>query len=394
MTAAITGWALRTPLGSEVDQVCDRLLAGEAAGRRSPLFDQSTYPCTLGAAILEPPSRSRHGRFLDRLGLHALDAAAAALAMGGAQVVPERLGLFCGVGGLRVRWDDMRVAFADQQADGAGSWERGFRRLHPFLMLKHLSNNTHALLSAEVRALGEGVTFGGAVAGAEAIAAAVRALATGAVDAALVVAHDSLLEPETLIALGELGLFGRGDRAAPPYGSEASGALPGEAAAALLLERTGDAGRRTLARVSATVAADGEPGEPGPDAIARAAAVMVRRDVALRIGAVDGAGRATAALDAAERDALVTAGVSADTPLCCVQAATGRLGAAAAPVQAIVLGRLLARRALPPVAGLTSPADGPLEPVLEARRAPTGLLAVSSGPPGLAAALLIEEARP
>ncbi|HTM22363.1 MAG TPA: beta-ketoacyl synthase N-terminal-like domain-containing protein [Kofleriaceae bacterium] len=394
MTAAILGWALRTPLGDTVDRVCDRLLAGESAGRSSPLFDQSTYPCRLGAAIPDAPPPSRHGRFLDRLALHAVAVAGEALHMAQAEVEPPRLGLFAAIGGLRVRWDDMRVAFADQQADGAGAWERGFKRLHPFLMLKHLSNNAHALLAADVAAMGEGVTFGGAVAAAEAIAAADRALAADAVDAALVVAYDSLLEPETLIALGSAGILCAGERAAAPYGdAAASGAVPGEAAAALVLVRPGDAGRRLLGRVTAATAADGGPGEPGADAIGRAAARMIRHDAGLRIGAIDGAGRALALLDAAEREALLAAGASSDTPLACLQAATGRLGAATAAVQAIAWARLLARRTLPPIAGLTAPAGGPLDPLAAPQPAPHGVLAISTGAPGLAAALFIEDAR-
>src|SRR5688572_21984192 len=140
--------------------------------------------------------------------------------------------------------------------------------------------------------------------------------------------------------------------------------------------------------------AGGEAGEPDADTIGRAAARMVRHDGGLRIGAIDGAGRAIDLLDAAEREALRAAGVSADAPLGCVQAATGRLGAAAAAVQAIALGALLARRTLPRIAALAAPAEGPLEPSTANYPAPRGVLAISTGAPGLAAAVFIEDPRP
>src|SRR5205085_875983 len=113
----------------------------------------------------------------------------------------DRIGLFAGVGGLRAHWDDMLAALEHQRDDGAGAWERGLRDVHPYWMLRHLSNNVHALAAMELELRGEGATFGGATGGAQALAAASRALHAGAIDAALVVAYDSLLEPETLVEL-------------------------------------------------------------------------------------------------------------------------------------------------------------------------------------------------
>src|SRR5262249_25585667 len=206
------------------------------------------------------PAASGHRRFLDRLGLFGVEVAQEALHMAAlrspAEVAPERLGLFCGVGGLRVRWDELLPALAGQRADGREAWERGFRQLHPFWMLRHLSNNAHALISVEVRALGEGATFGGAVAGAEAIAAAVRSLRDGAVDRALVVAYDSWIEPEILVDLGARGVASPAllEHLRGPYDVESSGVVPGEAAAALVLGRD-DGG--ALGWIAAVAGADG-----------------------------------------------------------------------------------------------------------------------------------------
>jgi len=388
MSADIVGWAWRTPLGDTVDAAVSRLLAGERAATDRLRFDASTYACRLGAPLLSSPPRSRHSRFLRRMGLFGLAAAQEALEQARAQscdATGERLGIFCGYGGLRAHWDDMMEALAGQRPEQTGTWERGFQRIHPYWMLKHLSNNAHALLATEVSARGDGATYGGATAGAQALTAAIRALEAGSVDAAVVFAYDSLLEPETLVDLAARGVAtaaGLADLTAP-YDAHARGFVPGEAAAALVLRRPGGGG--ALARISATGAADGRTSEASAETLASAISRLARADTVL-----DGAGRAVQALDAAERAALAPL-LGEGARLTAVQAAFGQLGAATALVQAIALGSCLRRGELPPIAGLKAPADGPLVPVREAL--PTqarSALALSTGAPGLVGAIRIE----
>lgn len=191
----------------------------------------SSYRLQRVARIEQAPARSRNERFLRRMGLYGMEVAHEAFAAAGIPAGP-RYGFFTGVGGLRAHWDDMLAALANQDDSGADAWERGLKDVHPYWMLRHLSNNVHALASAELALRGEGATFGGADGGAQAIAGARRAIADGAVDAALVVAYDSLLEPETLVELGE--------REAPDF-------VPGEAAAAIVLVPASvDGGARPL----------------------------------------------------------------------------------------------------------------------------------------------------
>src|SRR5207253_3316503 len=120
-----------------------------------------------------------------------------------------------------------------------------------------------------------------------------------------------------------------------PYDRAAAGFVPGEAAAAVLLERRADAGARALALVDAWTTADGASAEPDGATLARLLAALP----AGKIGIVDGAARALPALDAGERSALAarTDLVSTDTPICATLAAMGQLGAAAAVVQTIAL---------------------------------------------------------
>lgn len=374
MKAVLKGRAWRTPLGSGIDAVIARLLAGERAAAPNARFDAASYACTLAASIAGEPAPSRHARFLRRMGLFAVEVAAEALAdagLGGS----DRVGLFFGYGGLRAHWNDLMPAFEHLDAGGEGAWDRGLTLLHPFWMLQHLSNNAHAIAAQELGARGEGATYGGANAGAQALAAAIRALEAGTIDTALVVGYDSMVEPETLIELaarGACSTLGAGGLAAP-YASDACGFVPGEAAAALVLQREGGG-----VSVQAAEGADGAGGEPGPQLAARLLATLAREgDI------VDGAGLARPVYDAAERSAAAQI-VGADAPLCCIMSAMGQIGAASSIVQTVALAELLLRRQLPPVAGLLKAAPGPLQPLTRQQdtqgRAAVGL---AVGAPGL-----------
>lgn len=364
--ARMTAGAIRTPLGHDVDRVIDRLLAGERAARPNARFDARTYACTLAATIDDAPSPHR---ILRRMGRFGADAAREALARSGVTPGP-RLALFCGVGGLRAHWDEFLGALAFQAPDLQDGWRRGLSRLHPYWMLKHLSNNTQAELARELGALGDGATFGGGNAGAAAIAAATACLADGAADAALVVAYDSLVEPETVVALAASGAATTDglESLQAPYCAAARGAVPGEAAAAIVLE-PGQAG--VLIEAATGV---------GEAPLATVAHLAAGAEI------VDGAAAARPAEDAAER--ALFAGEEA--PLLAIQAALGQLGAATAAVQAVILGRLLSRGVWPPIAGLAGPTPGPLtpltDPLTHAARSAVGL---SAAPPGLAAAVRV-----
>ena len=428
MTVAITGAAWRTPLGASIDGAMARLYAGE---RAITAHAPPSYVCTLGAAIRTTPAPSRQSRFLRRMGSFALEVAREAV---GEHADRDRVGLFSGVGGLRAHWDDMMPALANQLDDGTDAWARGLRDVHPYWMLRHLSNNAHALAAAELGLRGEGATFGGATAGAQAIASACRALEDGAVDAALVIAYDSLLEPETLVELGARRAATRATANPPPaYDDGAAGFVPGEAAAAIFLVRDDAPGAVTI---TVRDTADGARGEPEMAAVAR----VVR---ALGMAAiVDGAGAAWPDADHAERAMLAElaalgrstgfAPSSADLDKACdtrndgdveramrargdalddatrdtnigrdhqialtaLTAAMGKLGAATAVVQAIALAECLRRGQVYPVAGLQSPSAGPLRPVNRTRPTDaTAALGISTGAPGLAAAIRVEVLR-
>jgi 3-oxoacyl-[acyl-carrier-protein] synthase II len=274
-----------------------------------------------------------------------------------------------------------------QEPDGRATWERGFKRLHPFWMLQYLSNNAHALLAADVQALGDGATFAGASGGAQALGAAIRALHAGVIDAAVVVAYGSLAEPETLVELADAAAVSRGGLAAlsAPYSGDADGFVPGEAAVALVLERPATAGKRARALVAATDGGDGERGQPRSETFTRVVA-----GVAVGAEVVDGAARARPTLDCDERVGLATL-LPDGTPLMASSAAMGEIGSAKPLAQIIVLAECLRRGVLPPIAGLQAPALGPLRPLttLVQTRARVAI-GIVTGAPGLVGTVRVE----
>lgn len=392
-SAAVVGWAWRTPLGNHSDIILPRLLAGERAARINPRFDASHYACTLAASIDTAPGMARQRRYLRRMGLYACDVAQEALAHaalrsgepgGSGMCTPERLGLFFGYGGLRAHWDDLMPAFEQQQADAEGAWQHGLTLLHPFWMLQHLSNNAHAIAAQELQARGDGATYGGANAGAQALSAAIRALAVGAVDVALVVAYDTLIEPEMLVELAARGVLNCAREAASvaaPYAASACGFIPGEAAAALVLQRPQPG---SLACVQALATGDGSAQEAQVATLARLASKLARPG-----DWFDGAGLAESGFDLQERQALARI-AGGDTPLTCTLSAMGQTGAASSLVQAIAMLELLQRQMLPPVAGLAQAVLGPMQVLTQATPCSArGAVALASGAPGLAAAVRV-----
>jgi 3-oxoacyl-[acyl-carrier-protein] synthase II len=387
---AVTGFSLRTPLGDDVESIASRMLAGDRMATPNARFDARTYPCRLASTISIEPKPAKHRKFVKRMGLFGIEVGTEAFAQSSTPVRGPRLGLFCGYGGLRAHWDDLMPVLERQDGSSRanGAWSKGFSALHPFWMLFHLSNNAHALLSINIGATGDGTTTAGSNAGAQALRAAIAALEVGSVDAAIVFAYDSLVEPETILSLGSSGAATTEEMASAvgaPYGEAAAGFVPGEAAAAVVLERPADAAGRAAGVVVAAMTADGSEGFADPSTLAQALSMVAHRD-----SIVDGAGLAHRERDDAERAAIAEI-LGRDTTLVSTAAGLGQMGAATPLVQTILLTYFLSKKILPPIAGLKKPSAGPVRPLLQAESTQArSAVALSCGMPGLVGAVRVE----
>ena len=272
---ALVAAAVHTPLGDLAATIA-AIAQGLCAGER----DAETG--LVVARLSCKPAGARHARLVGALPALALDAARAA-----AQGVPRgpRTGVFVATGGLRAQWDELAPAMAEQVADGASAWARGLSRMHPLWMLRYLSNAAHALIAAELGAVGDGATFAGPASAASALVAATAAFDAGTIDHALVVALDDVCADEVAVELA----------------ARRPEVVPGAGTAAIALARA--TGGVQLAAV------DGVDPEHAEPSLAAVAEVQSR-------------------LPAAERDVAFSA-------------ATGWLGAAGLLVDAIVAAELL-----------------------------------------------------
>jgi len=370
MSVVVIAQAWRTAAGHVVDDVMEQLWTGTPAHHRA-----QGLPVNVVGSVEGSPPAARTDRFVRRMGAWCLHAAQEAWMTSGIRA-GERAGVYLGYGGVRAHWDDLMPALQHQTDGVTLLWERGLRTLHPYWMLNNLSNNVHALAAQALGITGEGMTTGGANAGAVALCQAIRALETRAVDAALVMAHDSLVAPEVVLDMCGRGILNTSADVAGPYDVASAGGVAGEAAAALVLVRQEDApaGMRVQGVTSAVA---GEPHEGIARLLQR---LPTHRDV------VDGMGAAQRLTDDGERAAL-----GGSSPLTSLQSLLGNTGAASALLQVIAVGQSLRLGRLMPVAKLRNVAPGPLRPVVKAA-AFTGrsALCLSSGSPGLVSAIHLE----
>ena len=387
----MTAWAWRTAMGND-EQVLARLLQGENGFQTKAHFDNSVYDCPLVAAINTRLAASKHQRYLRRMGLFALEVAKeVAIKANIQQQDTERVGLFFGYGGLRAHWDDLMPAFVAQVSETSQCWQRGLHLLHPFWMLQHLSNNAHAITAQELRACGDGATYSGGNAGAQAIAAAIRALTIGSIDSAIVVAYDSLLEPETLVELRQRYAINRQNATnlITPYSPNEQGFVPSEAAAAIVLQRADNNSPKPQCFIQALACADNNPHAASVSTLAQMTEQLLQAgDV------IDGVGLAVADYDWAERNMLETILAKQGYPqtsLTCLANSLGQSGAAHCLLQAIALSEFLKRGQLPAIHGLQETGFELLRPLNVASSISSGAaLALSACAPSLAGAVRVE----
>ncbi|MFC4148487.1 ketosynthase chain-length factor [Micromonospora mangrovi] len=211
---------------------------------------------------------------------------------------------------------------------------------------------------------------------------------------------DASLCPYGLVAqLSNGGLSAEPDpaRAYLPFDADASGHVPGEGAAMLVIEDAAAAVERGAAvygRIAGYAAGfDPPPGSPRPPVLARTIRAALT-EAQLEPGAVDMVFADAAGIPSAdqlEAEALAEIFTPGGVPVTAPKALTGRMYAAGAALD--VATALLALRAgvIPPTGPVTRPAVGPaLDLVCETRRSePRSALVLARGYGGFTAALVL-----
>ena len=229
--------AVLTPLG-DLEATLEVITRGTIGEARDPQTG------LIMARLTAKPTSARRARLVGPLPVLALE-----LAQTIASDLPRgaRTGVFVATGGLRAQWDELAPAMAEQVADGTAAWARGLSRMHPLWMLRYLPNAAHAIIAAELGAIGDGATFAGPASAASALCAAQAAFEAHAIDHAIIVALDDVTADEVAIELA----------------SRKPGVIPGAGAAVLVVARTdahaaGFAAAHSAAPAAAPVGADAD----------------------------------------------------------------------------------------------------------------------------------------
>ena len=420
-TVAITGMGLVTALGRGVDANWAAVEAGRTA--LAPAADPD-LPAWLqcfarieGVALPEdlPTKLLSQSKFLNRGGVLAV---LAALEAAGQAALPEAIPpgercIYVATG------DHTQVGYeflypATKEASG-GRWQEAdaeklnkatIEKVTPFFLLEALNNNPFSFLTALFNFMGPGTSLASlSPCGAQALEMCARNVRHGRAKMALAVGSGSWLNGVTLFELSHLGLLSkarRGPASFRPLDRRRDGFLPGEGAAALVLEPLEQARERGAAVLGLVrgegASTDTAPGLALPDRVAARSMAGALADAGWTVadlGFVSPHGSGTAKGDRAELRAVAETlgGRRADVPLCALKPYTGHMGAASDLAEVILGVRAAAAGVVPGTLHFESadPEFGVLK--ISARPQPCArprLLSISYGLGGQSSAVAVE----
>jgi act minimal PKS chain-length factor (CLF/KS beta) len=400
MTATVvTGLGVAAPTGLGLASYWSATLAGQLGIRRITRFDPSSYPARLAgeitgfAAAEHLPSRLLPQT--DRMTQIAL--ASADWAFADAGVTPSELADYA----AGVITASHSGGFEFGQNELQALWSKGGQHVSAYQSFAWFYAVNSGQISIRNGLRGpSSVLVSDQAGGLDAVAHARRQVRAGT---ALVIsgAIDASICPWGWVAQ----LAGRGlsteqrpERAYLPFDPDASGYVPGEGGALLVLEDAEQARRRDgairvygeIAGHAATV--DPHPGHGGEPGLRRAIelALLDADSLPQDIDVVfaDAAGRAD--LDRIEADAITAVFGPRAVPVTAPKTMTGRLYSGAAPLDLATAFLAIRDGVIPPTIGITPAAEYQLDLVTAARPAPLGsALVLARGAGGFNSAMVV-----
>jgi 3-oxoacyl-[acyl-carrier-protein] synthase II len=358
----VTGAGVKTPAGTDVDTLWERLRSGVATGRTIESFDPSELPVRFAGEVLDfdpvPYFGPKESRRQDRVTQLGFGAAADALDDAGELGAdPSRCGVIIGtgVGGLQTLEENERIYL-----------EKGPSRVSPFFVPMMMPNATAGVVAMQLGWTGPNLCVATAcAAGAHAIGEGVRLIRDGAADVVMAGGTEAAVTPITISAFARMGaLSTRNDepeRASRPFDTERDGFVIGEGATCVVLESL-ERARARGATIYGEVAGYGRNADayhitaPSPGGAGAAVCMQLALDDAgiatSAVGHVNAHGTSTELNDAAEAEAVRKVFGDSPPPVTSTKGVTGHLIGAAGAVEAVAA--LLAVRdgIAPPIANL------------------------------------------
>ncbi|MCX7971315.1 MAG: beta-ketoacyl-ACP synthase II, partial [Negativicutes bacterium] len=292
----ITGMGAVTPVGNNVTDFWQSLVAGRSGIGPITRFDASGYPVRIAGEVsgFDPADYmdKKEAKRMDRFTQFAVAASSMAIADGKLdldKVDKTRVGTLIGsgIGGMETIHDNFRTLF-----------ERGHGRVSPFFIPMMISNMAAGQVSIIYGFQGLSCSIATACASAtDAIGTAMRYLAAGDVDVMLAGGSESTISPIAVAGFSAMkALSTRNDdpqAASRPFDVDRDGFVMSEGAAVLLLE-TLEHARRRGAEIYAELVGYGHNSDayhitaPAPDGeVAAACMAMALRDGQLAVTDID-----------------------------------------------------------------------------------------------------------
>ncbi len=366
----VTGLGAVTPVGGDVAETWESLLAGRHGIGPITRFDAAEMKAKLAAQVKDfDPLKTMERGEARKMDLYAQYAMAAAVeAMEDAAIrgtlPPERLGVYVGsgIGGIETFSGEMQKLI-----------EKGPRRVSPFFIPMLIANMAAGLIAIRFEAKGPCLPVTTACAtSTNAVGEAYRAIRHGYADAILAGGAEAAITPIGVAGFSNMTALHTGedpDRASIPFDKDRSGFVMGEGAGMLVLEEYEHAKARG-AKIYAELCGYGctcdayHMTAPSPDAEGGAAALRLAMDEAGISGGselyINAHGTSTPANDGAETLAIKKALGEEEAHRALVSSTksmTGHMLGAAGAVEAIVCALSLRDGMVPPTIGLKTPGE-------------------------------------
>jgi len=366
---AITGMGAVTPLGKNLDETWEGLLAGRSGIGPVTRFDAGALPCRIAGEVppLDLPEQvpGKLWKGLDPFAHFALSACTEAVEQAGLEDSAwnrERTGVVIG---------SSRGGISTLEANRLGYDKRGYHALSPRLTVSSLINQAPSVIAQRYQTVGPALAVSTACAsGAHAVVEAARMIAAGEVDVVLAGGAEAPLTPLILGGFARARALSRRnddpEGACRPFDRDRDGFVIAEGAGILILETWEHAEARG-ATILGELLGCGTSTDPhhmtAPDPTGEGMARAIRAALqSAEIGAeeidlVNAHGTGTVLNDRVEAKALVKVlGARAETlPVCAVKSMTGHMLGASGAVELIV--SLLSARTgrVPPIRNLRHP---------------------------------------
>lgn len=365
----VTGLGCVSPVGNNVKETWEALLAGKSGAAPITAFDASAHKTRFAAEVkgFEPAALfgSRDARKMDRFAQFATAATLEALANANFKIDEsnrDRVGILIGtgIGGIMTLLEQYEVLR-----------QRGPERVSPFLIPMMISDSAAGNIAIRVGARGPNMSLATACAsGTNSLGEAAEMIRRGSADAMIAGASEAAITAVSMAGMNVMTALstrnGEPQRASRPFDKDRDGFLMGEGAAILILESLEHAqarGANILCEFNGYGTSDdahhiSAPAENGAGAAISMRLALENADLKpAGISYINAHGTSTYLNDKSETSAIKTVfgGQAYNIPVSSTKSMTGHLLGASGALEGIISALAIVNNILPPTINYETP---------------------------------------